>query len=606
MFLSKLSLWNFRKYGSSDFDINKPNLVVNFKKGMNVLVGENDSGKTAIMDAIKLVLKTHAYEWIRPDNTDFYTHTNRLRIELRFEGLKDDEAKHFTEWLCWEKCGDKSIPILRLIYQVDRKANKIAPSEVKGGMDDTGTMLSADAKAFLKTTYLKALRDAQSDLMARKNSRLSQILQEHELFKKKKPDDDHAFEKIVGQANSDIQRWFGTKENQIIRDSIDSFLEKFISPNHKSKFIIGDPEIRAILEKISLVIDDNFNLGLGSLNRLFMATELLHLKKSNYDGLRLCLIEELEAHLHPQAQLRIIKTLQDEAETHDDNQVQFILTTHSPNLASKVKLHNLIMCHGNDVFPLGEEPKVDDKKKKKKEDRFTKLRGEDYKYLERFLDVTKSNLFFAKGVIIVEGWSEEILIPALAEKIGIDLTSQEVSIVNVGSTAYLHFANIFSRNDGKKLDIPVSVVSDLDNRPDADGEFDEEEAKAKEESLKKIMESFEGSSIKLFKAPQWTLEWCLLKSPVLAEKFKETLREVHSGTPEFKTDDEFDSKFMSKLKKSKGHSGLDKVRIASVMSEKLFELDFTKEEIEGDEYIDYLIKSIEHASGIKSKIDNAK
>ena len=55
----------------------------------------------------------------------------------------------------------------------------------------------------------------------------------------------------------------------------------------------------------------------------------------------------------------------------------------------------------------------------------TKLEPKDYVYLERFLDVTKSNLFFAKGVIIVEGWSEEILIPALANKMDYDLTEKE-------------------------------------------------------------------------------------------------------------------------------------------------------------------------------------
>jgi len=63
MYLSELRLWNFRKYGKKgssntpDF-LNKPHLTVPFKNGLNVLIGENDSGKTAIIDAIKLALKT--------------------------------------------------------------------------------------------------------------------------------------------------------------------------------------------------------------------------------------------------------------------------------------------------------------------------------------------------------------------------------------------------------------------------------------------------------------------------------------------------------------------------------------------------------------------
>lgn len=57
MHISELKLWNFRKYGGEDFDLTKPHLVVPFKKGMNVLIGENDSGKTAIIDSNKYVLK---------------------------------------------------------------------------------------------------------------------------------------------------------------------------------------------------------------------------------------------------------------------------------------------------------------------------------------------------------------------------------------------------------------------------------------------------------------------------------------------------------------------------------------------------------------------
>ena len=100
MYLSNIKLWNFRRFGSNDpFDLEKPNLTLNFKKGLNVLIGENDSGKTAIVDAIKLVLKTHSFEWIRVSDEDFYKDSDRLRIELIFSDLADTEAKNFTECL---------------------------------------------------------------------------------------------------------------------------------------------------------------------------------------------------------------------------------------------------------------------------------------------------------------------------------------------------------------------------------------------------------------------------------------------------------------------------------------------------------------------------
>ncbi|MGM8361149.1 ATP-dependent nuclease [Flavobacterium sp. ARAG 55.4] len=193
MYISELKLWNFRKYGSNNvFDSSNPDLIVPFTKGLNVLIGENDSGKTAIIDAIKLVLKTHAYEWIKVENEDFHKNENRLRIEIEFKGLKDNQAKNFIEWLGWTKENGIDIPVLRLIYDVSKdKDGRILPTDIKAGMDDVGFPLNAEARDYLKCTYLKALRDANSDLTAKKNSRLSQILQEHKLFKKDKNNKEH-------------------------------------------------------------------------------------------------------------------------------------------------------------------------------------------------------------------------------------------------------------------------------------------------------------------------------------------------------------------------------------------------------------------------------
>jgi putative ATP-dependent endonuclease of OLD family len=411
MYVSELKLWNFRKYGSNNpFDLDYPNLVVPFNKGLNVLIGENDSGKTAIIDAIKLVLKTHAYEWIKVEESDFFRGSDKLRIEIEFKDIKSNEAKNFIEWLGWEGIGKDATPILRLIYQVEIKQDKIQVTDVKAGMDDIGYPLNAEAREYLKTTYLKALRDANNDLTAKKNSRLSQILKEHELFKKKYKDDEHEFEKDFKEINVKIEKWFKTDGNEKLKKVIDDFLVSFTDKNKTSNISLGESDIKSILEKVSLGILNEENLGLGTMNRLYMAAELLHLKKENWDGLKLCMIEELEAHLHPQAQMKIIEALQKETD------VQLILTTHSPNLASKVKLHNLILCNSNKAFPLGEEPNKENEKLKV--DKYTKLSKDDYTFLERFLDVTKANLFFSKGIILVEGWSEVILLPILAKRLG--------------------------------------------------------------------------------------------------------------------------------------------------------------------------------------------
>ena len=194
MYISELRLWNFRKYGKDEWDLEKPQLIVPFNSGTNVLIGKNDSGKTAILDAIKLVLKTHAYEWVKVEKEDFYNGSDKLRIEIIIKGLNEEDAKNFIEWLGWEGDGDKAEPVLRLILSIEQKNKRISPYEVKAGMDEVGHSLNAEARDYLKATYLKALRDADNELIAKRNSRLSQILQGHDLFKVV-DGDRHQFEK---------------------------------------------------------------------------------------------------------------------------------------------------------------------------------------------------------------------------------------------------------------------------------------------------------------------------------------------------------------------------------------------------------------------------
>lgn len=104
---------------------------------------------------------------------------------------------------------------------------------------------------------------------------------------------------------------------------------------------------------------------------------------------------------------------------------------------------------------------------------YTNLEPKHYDYLERFLDATKANLFFAKAVVMVEGDAENILLPTIAECLGRPLYQYGVSIVNVGSTAFLHYAKVFSRKDGQKMGIKAAIITDLDVKP-------EEEQKGKQ------------------------------------------------------------------------------------------------------------------------------
>ena len=69
MIVSELRLYDFRQFHGEN---GEPGLSVSFHKGVNALIGENDSGKTAVIDALKLVLLTQSNDFVRPCEEDFY------------------------------------------------------------------------------------------------------------------------------------------------------------------------------------------------------------------------------------------------------------------------------------------------------------------------------------------------------------------------------------------------------------------------------------------------------------------------------------------------------------------------------------------------------
>ena len=213
---------------------------------------------------------------------------------------------------------------------------------------------------------------------------------------------------------------------------------------------------KELADRISEAANRSFELyqnGLGYNNLLFMSAVLgdMALEKGGvYQNL--LLVEEPEAHLHPQLQELVHDFLTD-ANKNDGN-IQIIYTSHSPTLASKIDIRNINLLYEHDhkkyCLPFSQ----------------TKLEDNDKMYLQKYLDVTKSQMFFARGIIFVEGISEAILLPTMAKVLERPFEKYAVELVNVDSVAFEPFVNLLSSDKVKTCFSKVSIVTDDDRSTD--------------------------------------------------------------------------------------------------------------------------------------------
>ncbi|MFC3801026.1 ATP-dependent endonuclease [Cohnella sp. GCM10012308] len=482
MYLSELKIENFRMYGEGD-----QSFVLPLHPGLTALIGENDAGKTVVIDALRLAVGTRDQDFIRVDEADFHlprdSHTRRteIRIRCKFDGLTLQDKAAFAEYLTYEDRRITKTPVLFVNWKALRNSrqNRYTSVEIRSGFSGDGPPIDPEARNLLRATYLRPLRDAEGALSSGRSSRLAQILKHTKEVKENGKDfnSDEGLEinprelSILGIGDYTNELLAEHPAIKKVRDRLNTdFLEKLSFHKNKLQSSISvsgftsslDVRLRQLLEKLELDLHDEGmpkpppSRGLGSNNLLFMACELL-LLDSQDETFPLLLIEEPEAHLHPQRQLRVIQFLQEKVNESLSNgqKMQIIITTHSPNLASAIDLDNLVLLHNEKAYPLALG--------------HTQLERSDYAFLKRFLDVTKSNLFFAKGVIIVEGDAENILLPTLARLLGREFTRHGVSIVNVGGTGLRRFARIFQRKQPDTegiMNIPVACIADLDVMPD--------------------------------------------------------------------------------------------------------------------------------------------
>lgn len=529
MKLERLKLKNFRKFKVLDIE---------FNDGLNVFVGENNSGKTAILDAIKLVLDTNSTEYNNLNDSDFYQEKketeNELNIKLIFKIKDKNDGGNFLEYLTYEEENKAKLYITLTAERKTINKKGFIVKNIKTGKDNNGKELESELKELLYITYLKPLRDAENELIAGRNSRLSKILEGYFNFKEKDFADNPKLKKLI-KGVSFINQILKKRINELKKeekcekgfkeDIKENYLDKITLDNQYDILLsLADSKedkqiFKNLLNKLDLKYDSNGKQGLGYQNLLFMATEMLLLENEKNSPSKIIVIEEPEAHLHPQHQIKFLKFIKDKED------LQTFITTHSPNLASQVPIENIFYCKDDEVYSL-----------RKKETNLKDDKDGDIRFLEKFLDVTKSDLFFAKGLIFVEGISEQLVLPEIAGIMDFPLEENGISIINLGNTSFERFAKIFQNSKGyERIEIPIAFIRDLDYEYDEIIEITEATTKAIEEKrtkLKKNLESKNPNFYEVFISKNRTFEydWFYKNKHLLLEAIKNTYKERYNLT----------------------------------------------------------------------------
>lgn len=347
MYLSKLRIENFRLF-------NKP-ITISFHKGLNLLVGENGCGKSTVIDAIRMLLNESEFSHKGLNVEDFNSFSRvdgkncRLFVCGLFSELSDEQKIEYLTWLT-----PKLNARLNVEYLFTYNARNAFKQKRWGG-GSSGSAFDWEVLNDIQCVYLPALRDAERYLKAGRGSRISRLLTNlsmDELKEKRKNNEKMELEKDVAEFNHSVEKKTDIKRaNELINESIKQAAGSVFAQSTAIKF--NELSYERIVESLQLLfshgIDVNegtvfhnlFENSLGYNNLIYIATILAEFEglKEKYTSPRILLVEELEAHLHPQLQMKLLKYLSKQAEEFD---IQVIITTHSTTLAAATPINQII------------------------------------------------------------------------------------------------------------------------------------------------------------------------------------------------------------------------------------------------------------------------
>lgn len=482
MHIKSVYIYNFRNFKDTTF---------NFEKGFQTIIGENNVGKSNLYYAIRLVLdKGLSYDSRKLEKDDFQgfkpsSISDYILISVDFQGIDIASLPIFH---CIKTSENTARVIFVYAHKNKFKDLKIEESECFdkknfeyrlfcGGdsfnFDDVKNLNSlhfSDIEG-INLFYISDFRNIYRDLHGNSRS----LLNKYCLSRSSSEDDLTKMQKILFDASDKLNELSFIPEIQddISKNNVSIAGNYFSVPISLAFLSEFDEDVWG---ELNLYFNPNDNkvpissLGLGQKNILYLSLFIAELENKKDDNeLNILLIEEPEAHLHPQLQKVLFKKLGNLETT------QVFMTSHSTHIASDCETKNLCVIYkniDNDVKACSPFFKRDDDKD---------LSPRQENLLKRYLDATRSELFFSSAVILVEGVSEQFIIPAICkEKYGFNLTEYNISLIPIHSRDFSPFLKIFQKNS---LEIPVVAIIDGDNK-----ELDEDEPETTAVSKAKSLE----------------------------------------------------------------------------------------------------------------------
>jgi len=503
MYISKVSLVNYRNFKNNKFI---------FNKNINTIIGENGSGKTNLFRAIRLLLDDNLLKYsYKLNENDFSRKLEDWRghwiiISLEFSDLSHDEAIQSlfihgvgnatgttvdtaTYNLYFRPTSDIRIKLSELEigdtkglkelrdsitiedYEVYFTGKSLADfndfdvyKELVGDFEEVNFNYDIDEEKFgvkiphqlsvskeISFTFIQALRDVVSDFQSNKTNPLLTLL-------KNKIDEISAtdFQPIATSIQDVNQKIENLNDIQDVRNDIKKTINEAVGETYAPSSLsiksnLSD-EADKLLQSLKLFLSEPnedhegaiHELSLGGANLIFLTLKILEYKyrKDKEKFANFLLIEEPEAHIHTHIQKTLFQNL-------DYKDTQIIYSTHSTHISEVSKISNMNILGKKENCAESYQPS-------------NGLAPENIIKLERYLDAVRSNLLFAKSVMLVEGDAEAILIPNLIKKVlGISLDELGISLVNIGSTGFENVAQIF-HND--RINRRCAIITDLDTK----------------------------------------------------------------------------------------------------------------------------------------------